>query len=58
MQAGIAIKPKTPVDVLWEIMENPVKEEVPDVSTPHLATLQRLGRFDLKVESLAPYGYL
>jgi hypothetical protein len=43
MQAGIAIKPKTPVDVLWEIMENPVKEEVPDVSTPHLATLQLLG---------------
>jgi len=32
MQAGIAIKPKTPVDVLWEILENPVKEEVPDVS--------------------------
>lgn len=32
MQAGIAIKPSTPVDVLWEILENPVKEEVPDVS--------------------------
>lgn len=32
LQAGIAIKPKTPVDVLWEILENPVKEEVPDVS--------------------------
>ena len=30
--AGIAIKPKTPVDVLWEILDNPVKEEVPDVS--------------------------
>jgi len=32
MQAGIAIKPKTSVDVLWDILENPVKEEVPDVS--------------------------
>ncbi|KAF2252919.1 ribulose-phosphate 3-epimerase [Trematosphaeria pertusa] len=31
MQAGIAIKPKTSVDVLWEILENPVKEEVPDM---------------------------
>ena len=30
--AGIAIKPKTPVSVLWEILDNPVKEEVPDVS--------------------------
>jgi ribulose-phosphate 3-epimerase len=32
MQAGIAVKPNTPVDVLWEILDNPVKEEVPDVS--------------------------
>jgi ribulose-phosphate 3-epimerase len=32
MQAGIAIKPSTPVDVLWDILENPAKEEVPDVS--------------------------
>ena len=35
MQAGIAIKPSTKVDVLWDILENPNKEEVPDVSTPH-----------------------
>lgn len=33
MQAGIAIKPSTPVDVLWDILENPNKDEVPDVST-------------------------
>ena len=33
MQAGIAIKPSTKVDVLWDILENPNKEEVPDVST-------------------------
>ena len=33
MQAGIAIKPSTPVDVLWDILENPNKKEVPDVST-------------------------
>lgn len=32
MQAGIAIKPSTSVDVLWEILENPNKDEVPDVS--------------------------
>ena len=31
MKAGIAIKPKTPVDVLWEILENPVQDEKPDV---------------------------
>ena len=31
MLAGIAIKPETPVDVLWDILENPEKEEVPDV---------------------------
>jgi ribulose-phosphate 3-epimerase len=33
MQAGIAIKPSTPVDVLWDILESPNKQEVPDVST-------------------------
>jgi pentose-5-phosphate-3-epimerase len=32
MQAGIAIKPKTSVDVLWEILENPEEVERPDVS--------------------------
>ncbi|KFZ20605.1 hypothetical protein V501_00033 [Pseudogymnoascus sp. VKM F-4519 (FW-2642)] len=31
MQAGIAIKPNTPVDVLWDILENPVAEERPDM---------------------------
>ena len=31
MLAGIAIKPETSVDVLWELLENPKKEEVPDV---------------------------
>jgi len=31
MLAGIAIKPETPVDVLWEILDNPKKEEIPDV---------------------------
>ena len=29
--AGIAIKPDTPVDVLWEILENPDEKERPDV---------------------------
>ena len=32
MRAGIAIKPKTPVDVLYDILDNPNKDEVPDVS--------------------------
>jgi ribulose-phosphate 3-epimerase len=32
MKAGIAIKPKTPVDVLWDILENPNEDEKPDVS--------------------------
>jgi len=32
MQAGIAIKPDTPVDVLWDILENPIEAERPDVS--------------------------
>ena len=31
MLAGIAIKPETSVDVLWEILENPKQEEIPDV---------------------------
>lgn len=30
--AGIAIKPKTGVDVLWDILENPDEKERPDVS--------------------------
>ena len=40
MLAGIAIKPETSVDVLWDILENSKKEEVPDVSdeTPAQAT--------------------
>jgi ribulose-phosphate 3-epimerase len=29
--AGIAIKPKTEVDVLWPILDSSVKEERPDV---------------------------
>jgi len=31
MQAGIAIKPETSVDVLWEILEAEDKVERPDV---------------------------
>ena len=37
MLAGIAIKPETTVEVLWEILENPKKEEVPDVSSSRSA---------------------
>ena len=31
MLAGIAIKPDTQVDVLWDILDNPEREEIPDV---------------------------
>ena len=31
IRAGIAIKPKTPVDVLYDILDNSDKDEVPDV---------------------------
>ena len=31
IRAGIAIKPKTPVDVLYDILDNPDKDAVPDV---------------------------
>ena len=31
MLAGIAIKPDTPVDVLWDILEATDQEERPDV---------------------------
>lgn len=37
MQAGIAIKPDTPVDVLWDILENPDQTERPDVGDPSSA---------------------
>ena len=39
MQAGIAIKPQTPVDVLWEILDNPRGEEVPDVGFQFLQSI-------------------
>jgi ribulose-phosphate 3-epimerase len=39
MQAGIAIKPDTPVDVLWEILENKDEKERPDVSFRCLRSL-------------------
>lgn len=32
MQAGVAIKPDTPVDVLWDILDSPDLDERPDVS--------------------------
>lgn len=32
LKAGIAIKPKTPVDVLWDILASPDQDAQPDVS--------------------------
>lgn len=37
MQAGIAIKPDTPVDVLWDIIESDDPAERPDVSLSFLS---------------------
>ena len=37
MLAGIAIKPETSVEVLWDILETPKKEEAPDVSSSRSA---------------------
>jgi ribulose-phosphate 3-epimerase len=34
IRAGVAIKPGTPVDVLYELLDNSDKDEVPDVSLP------------------------
>lgn len=43
MRAGIAIKPGTEVDVLYDILENSNKDEVPDVRlTLCLHTLARV----------------
>lgn len=39
MLAGIAIKPDTPVDVLWDILENSDKRELPDVSNINIYEL-------------------
>jgi ribulose-phosphate 3-epimerase len=36
MLAGIAIKPETSVDVLWDILESKIKEELPDVRTDQI----------------------
>lgn len=47
MQAGIAIKPDTPVDVLWDIIESEDPMERPDVShyTPRNSNLFPRHRF-------------
>jgi len=34
MRAGIAIKPATPVDVLWDVLDAEDPAERPDVSPP------------------------
>jgi ribulose-phosphate 3-epimerase len=57
MQAGIAIKPSTKVDVLWDILENANKDEVPDVSDPtiqrmHLSIARGVGPSGLGTSSL------
>lgn len=38
MQAGIALKPATSVDVLWDILENSEEKERPDVRTALLTS--------------------
>lgn len=44
MKAGIAIKPSTSVDVLWEILESPEEIERPDVSALPLTQETKGGR--------------
>jgi hypothetical protein len=56
MQAGIAIKPSTPVDVLWEILENPNKDEVPDVSLSPLHCHASVITIDITKGPHALYG--
>lgn len=56
MQAGIAIKPSTPVDVLWEILENPNKDEVPDVSSSPLHRHAFITTIDITKGPHALYG--
>lgn len=45
LRAGIAIKPKTPVDVLYEILDSNVKEEVPDVRRPTFSSFDPMLTF-------------
>ena len=44
MLAGIALKPETPVDVLWDILENENAEERPDVRSYDLFSLSLQNR--------------
>ena len=57
MLAGIAIKPDTSVDVLWDILDNDNKEEVPDVSkAPPLPPLFRFPtRNGISNSRISPY---
>jgi ribulose-phosphate 3-epimerase len=41
LQAGIAIKPETSVDVLWEILESEDEVERPDVRHDHTSAPER-----------------
>ena len=43
MQAGIAIKPETSVDVLWGILENENAAERPDVYPTSLSISNKAG---------------
>ena len=45
MLAGIAVKPATPVDVLWEILDSSVPEESPDVCQETVPTRGVTDRF-------------
>lgn len=40
MRAGIAIKPKTDVSVLFDILDNDNKDEVPDVSSMYTSLFE------------------
>lgn len=48
MLAGVAIKPETSVDVLWELLENAEGEEVPDVSNQRSRILIQVLTFEYR----------
>ena len=57
MRAGIAIKPKTPVDVLYDILDNPNKDEVPDVSNARARPDSWLTNFQMALVMTVEPGF-
>jgi len=54
--AGIAIKPKTPANVLFEVLDSQDKEEVPDVSFRTISFLRKSYALAMHVLTHFPDG--